>query len=218
MCLVIFDWGIGTVALYLLSHALDFLITLDHRGKWGVSLLMGTLLAARSPSSAIAIIQELHAQGPFTALVLGVTVLMDIIVILFFSMNLLVATALLTPQGTTNGAGSLFLRSMFQVFASVSAGLFLGRVVLPLSLWRWLQCVAWASGRKTTIGGQQEEDDGEREGESSGGKIDEWSRAVVPLQVGLFVTLIFSIFLLEPYTKEIIEPLVLCMVAGLHYI
>ena len=55
-----------------------------------------SILVARSPSSAIAIINELRAKGTFTQIVLGVTVIMDVVVIIVFAISSSVADAFLT--------------------------------------------------------------------------------------------------------------------------
>jgi Kef-type K+ transport system membrane component KefB len=68
-----------------------------------LGLLLGTVAVARSPSSAIAIISECRAKGPFTETVLGVTVMMDGIIIVLFTLALSVCHLLLT----VNGSGSL---------------------------------------------------------------------------------------------------------------
>ncbi len=49
---------------------------------------MAVILLARSPSSAIAVIKELSAKGPFTQLVLGTTVVSDVVVIVLFAVGL----------------------------------------------------------------------------------------------------------------------------------
>ena len=46
-----------------------------------VAMLAGAILVARSPSSAIAIVNALRAKGPFPQTALGVTVIMDVVVI-----------------------------------------------------------------------------------------------------------------------------------------
>jgi len=48
-------------------------------------MLAGTIAIARSPASAIAIINELRARGPFTQTAIGVTVVKDFGVIVFFA-------------------------------------------------------------------------------------------------------------------------------------
>jgi Trk K+ transport system NAD-binding subunit/mannitol/fructose-specific phosphotransferase system IIA component (Ntr-type)/Kef-type K+ transport system membrane component KefB len=63
-----------------------------------VSILAGAILVARSPSSAIAIVNELRAKGPFTKTALGVTVIMDVAVITVFSINSSIAATLLAEE------------------------------------------------------------------------------------------------------------------------
>jgi len=52
-----------------------------------VAFFAATILTARSPSSAVAVAQEMRAKGPFTRTALGVTVLTDVVVILFFGLS-----------------------------------------------------------------------------------------------------------------------------------
>eukprot|EP00808_Paulinella_micropora_P012391 g62158.t1 len=182
ICLVLIDWGLGTVALFLFSRTLEFLANVPRPGRWGVGMLMGTLLAARSPSSAIAIVNELHAKGPFTALVLGVTVVMDVLVIVFFSINMIFASALLDL--THEVPSKVLGLSVFRLTASLAAGAVMGKVVLPFCLWSWV-CLCHLQ-----------------------------PRYLQALQVALFLVMVYGVFVLEPYAKDILEPLVLCMAAG----
>jgi len=64
-----------------------------------MSVIIATLSVARSPSSAIAIIAELGAHGPFTTAALSVTVLMDVIVVLAFSLSMLVVHMITAAPG-----------------------------------------------------------------------------------------------------------------------
>ena len=68
-----------------------------------VALLGGTIMIARSPSSALAIIKELRAWGPFTRLGLGVTVIMDAVVIVLYAVSAEVADVVLTGVGGVAG-------------------------------------------------------------------------------------------------------------------
>ena len=58
-------------------------------GDWRVNVVVAMLCAvvaiARSPSSAIAVVTELQADGPFTQTMLGVTMVTDVLVILLFT-------------------------------------------------------------------------------------------------------------------------------------
>ena len=78
-------------------HVIPFFGALGSGQQLAVALLVACLAVARSPSSAIAIISELNAKGPFTTVVLAVTVMMDVVVVVLFSISLMVARALDDP-------------------------------------------------------------------------------------------------------------------------
>ncbi|WP_420642130.1 monovalent cation:proton antiporter family protein [Candidatus Leptofilum sp.] len=83
-----------TVAMLLLADYIPFMRVMEGNGRFAVALLAGSILTARSPSSAIAIVTELRARGPFTQMALGVTVIMDFIVIMLFALSTSIADAL----------------------------------------------------------------------------------------------------------------------------
>jgi Trk K+ transport system NAD-binding subunit/Kef-type K+ transport system membrane component KefB len=90
---------VGAIAFVLLSPAIPFMSDMDVRGRIAVGMLAGAILVARSPSSAIAIVNELRAKGPFTSTVLGVTVLMDVVVIVLFTVAFSVASGVMSGRG-----------------------------------------------------------------------------------------------------------------------
>lgn len=53
-----------------------------------VGSLIATLSIARSPASAIAVLRETEARGPFSKLVVSVTVLKDVLVVVLFALNM----------------------------------------------------------------------------------------------------------------------------------
>jgi Kef-type K+ transport system membrane component KefB/Trk K+ transport system NAD-binding subunit len=83
-----------TAAVFFLAEYIPFMQALGENGRFAVALLAGAILTARSPSSAIAIVTELRARGPFTQMALGVTVIMDFLVIILFALSSSVADAL----------------------------------------------------------------------------------------------------------------------------
>ena len=92
-----------------------------------VGALLGTFAVARSPSSAIAIISECKARGPFTEMVLGVTVLMDVLVIIVFASVVSVCRALIVPDGALDVA---FVAMVFvEIAGSIVAGALLGLLI-----------------------------------------------------------------------------------------
>jgi len=90
-----------------------------------MALLFGVLGVARSPSSAIAIIRECRARGPFTETALGVTVAMDTVVIVLFALALSLCEAIMRPAGTLDTS---FLIS---VAAELASGVILGLTTSP---------------------------------------------------------------------------------------
>jgi len=104
------------IALFLMSEAVPFMEPFSITGRLAIAALVAAILVARSPSSAIAIVNELRARGPFTQTVLGVTVVMDFVVIVLFAINIEIADALLTGVPINIGFAGLIL---FELFISV---------------------------------------------------------------------------------------------------
>lgn len=90
---------LGSAALFLMADFIPFMQEMSTQSRIAVSIIGGAILIARSPSSAIAVINELRARGPYTKLVLGVTVAMDMVVIVVFAVSISIADALLIGIG-----------------------------------------------------------------------------------------------------------------------
>lgn len=82
---VIFTFLMVTLTMYLLTDVIPFFEGMKLAAKIAISMLAGTIAIASSPASAIAIINELRARGPFTRTAIGVTVVKDFGVIVFFA-------------------------------------------------------------------------------------------------------------------------------------
>lgn len=115
---------LGSVTMFMLCDFIPFTLEMSLPSRIAISILAGVILVARSPSSAIAVIHELRAKGPFTQTVLGVTVMMDFVVIITFSVNASIADGLLTGMGINFGFVFLVLAELVISFA---IGLILGR-------------------------------------------------------------------------------------------
>lgn len=92
-----------------------------------VAALLGTFAVARSPSSAIAIISECKARGPFTEMVLGVTVVMDVLVILVFAAVVSICQAVVAPSGQTDF--HFIIMIVVELAGSILGGIILGWVI-----------------------------------------------------------------------------------------
>ncbi len=85
--------------LNLISQSLPIFANLPQPLVIAASLLISTIFIARSPASAIAIVNELRAKGQFTQTFLGVIIISDILVILLFTVNFSISQSLVQSQG-----------------------------------------------------------------------------------------------------------------------
>jgi len=124
--LVVSTFVLGSSAVLLFADWIPFMREMTAPARMAVALLAGSVLVARSPSSAIAVINELRARGPLTKMALGVTVIMDVVVIVLFAINSSIADALFTPLRFDP---RFILVVVAEVVASVILGALLGRVL-----------------------------------------------------------------------------------------
>jgi Kef-type K+ transport system membrane component KefB len=89
--------------------------------------LLGVVAAARSPSSAIAIISETKARGPFTETILGVAMSMDMLILPLFSVAAALAGLAFVPGQSFDFTFVLALTG--ELVVSVLLGVVLGRLV-----------------------------------------------------------------------------------------
>ncbi len=90
-----FTFILGSVGMYFLTDFIHFTQGMSVESRIAISILTGTIFVARSPVSAIAIINEQKASGPFTQTALGVTVLKDVLVIILFTVCLAIAQTMI---------------------------------------------------------------------------------------------------------------------------
>jgi len=117
------------------TGVLLYLEELSPQCRVSVSTVMGSIMMARSPASAIAVIKELRAHGPFVSSTLGITVLGDLFVLVAFSITLSLAEISCADRpfegatiGLTVGVG---------IGASIIVGAILGYVLMLLMRVRW---------------------------------------------------------------------------------
>ena len=113
-------------AILLLADHIPFMQDLSPAGRLAAALLGGTILSARSPSSAIAIINEMRARGPFTKTVLGVTLVKDVLIVVLFAVSTSVAATLLV--GRPFDIGFIILVA-FELLASIGLGILIAQVM-----------------------------------------------------------------------------------------
>ena len=96
--LIVFEYGIGAATIIAFHKDIRFMDNMEDNQITAIALMAGALVCARSPASAVAIVREINAEGPFTDTVLGVTVLSDVSVIALFALTSLFSGSLLANR------------------------------------------------------------------------------------------------------------------------
>ena len=117
---------VSTIVIYFTASYIPFMAEMPATHKIAVAVLFGTIFVARSPSSAIAVINEMRANGPFTKTVMGVTVVKDVLVIILFAICFAIAKALINGEST----GILFfILLIVELLTSFGLGYLLGKAL-----------------------------------------------------------------------------------------
>lgn len=133
---------IVTIFVFLAAPLLPFTASFSNLQLLTVGTLFGVLAVARSPSSAIAIVNETRATGPFTETALGVTVALDVFVIVLFGAAISFCEVVMSPAAALDLGfiAGLSVEVLLGIGAGLGVGLALGfyidrvRANLPLLL------------------------------------------------------------------------------------
>lgn len=85
-----------------------------------LSSLVATIMVARSPASAVAVLKELEASGPFSTLSLAVIIVKDVLVIVLFSINLGLARHSFHREGQSAISG--IIETLFKINVAAAIG------------------------------------------------------------------------------------------------
>ena len=187
--LVVFEYAIGTATIFFMHPYIHFMKHMDFNQITAVALMAGALVCARSPASAVAIVKEVDAEGPFTSTILGVTVLSDVVVIGLFALTSLVSNSLLANRTESQNVLSVFL-------AQIVCSTIFGYIVSFA-----LQAIITAT---LPLSRKQK---GNKDRHDKPGFID-ILRAILIMAIG-FATFVVA-HLVDPY----LQPLIVCMVGG----
>jgi Trk K+ transport system NAD-binding subunit/Kef-type K+ transport system membrane component KefB len=123
---LVITFVLSSLAIYFIADQIPFMKQMDVNSKVAVAILFGTIFVARSPSSAIAVINEMRANGPFTKTVMGVTVLKDVLVIILFAISFSLAKAFIYDEEI----GIFFIVILlFELFLSFGIGILAGNLL-----------------------------------------------------------------------------------------
>lgn len=132
----------GTIALYFVADSIPYMADRSMEVKLTIAAITAAVFVARSPASAIAVINELRAKGPYTQTVMGVTVVKDFLVIVLFSICLSLGQTIIS--GEEFSAMSLLILLM-ELAASFVLGFYVfGKLLsipLGLKIHRWSKTV-----------------------------------------------------------------------------
>ena len=121
---LVITFTVSVAAIMLIADHVDFMKDLPNEVRIAIAILGGTIFVARSPSSAIAIINEMRAKGPFTSTSLGVTVIKDVLVIILFAVCFSLSQTLV--RGSEFNL-SFILILIFEIGGSFGLGWVLGK-------------------------------------------------------------------------------------------
>ncbi len=117
---------LSSITIYFVAGLIPFMATMPSTHKIAVAILFATIFVARSPSSAIAVIDELRANGPFTKTVMGVTVVKDVLVIILFAISIAIAKAFIHDEDINL---AFFIILLIELSASVGLGFLFGKLL-----------------------------------------------------------------------------------------
>ena len=95
---LVITFTLSSIVIYYAADYIPFMAELSTNVKIIIAVLFGVIFVARSPSSAIAVINEMRANGPFTKTSMGVTVIKDVLVIVLFAICFAIAKAVINGE------------------------------------------------------------------------------------------------------------------------
>lgn len=126
---LVVTFSLSAVAVYMLADYIHFMKDMNEASKVAISLLMATIFVARSPSSAIAIINEMRAKGPFTKTAIGVTVIIDVLVIILFTICFSISRTLVHDEAFDF---QLIIIMVVELLITIGLGFLLGKLMSAL--------------------------------------------------------------------------------------
>lgn len=125
---IIAIFAVVAVGSYLVLHFFNPFL-MSTKILMVISGLIGTISAACSPATAIAVIIGTRSRGRMTDITIGVTIIKDVIVLLFFTLALAVGFAVSRGEIIE---GSLIGKTLLMMFLSVLAGAAVGGGIVAL--------------------------------------------------------------------------------------
>lgn len=106
-------------SVYLLKGLLPFMDGLDAPQLGVISIVLGVVLAAQSPAVVVALRKEMEAEGPLTRTVLGLVVVAEMVIVLFYTIFSVIAKGVL-------GGGGAWSESLVHMAIEIPGSLVVG--------------------------------------------------------------------------------------------
>ncbi len=121
----------SSIFVFFMSGYIPFMVKLDFNVRIAIAMLFGTIFVARSPSSAIAIINEMRARGPFVKTAMGVTVVIDVLVIILFAVTFAIVKTIISGEALNL---SFLMILLLEIAISIIIGYIYGKILQVLLL------------------------------------------------------------------------------------
>lgn len=119
-----------TATVLFISDMIPFMRGYPLPVKIAIASIFGIISVARSPSSAIAIINETKAKGSYTSTILSITVIMDVLIIILFALVISVNSLIMKPG--SNFEFSFFFFLVLEIVIAFVLGFLLGKFIIFL--------------------------------------------------------------------------------------
>lgn len=129
---VLLSFAVAVAAVFLLRGALGAIPMRGALEVVAVGLLFGLATVARSPATTIGVVTETRAKGPLTDILVGVTVILDVVILLLAAIIIPAAETLVSGVGFSME----FARQLaIEVIGSIVAGAFFGLLIQAYIRW-----------------------------------------------------------------------------------
>mmetsp|Transcript_8837 Transcript_8837/g.15189 ORF Transcript_8837/g.15189 Transcript_8837/m.15189 type:complete len:458 (+) Transcript_8837:312-1685(+) len=128
LSITVFSWIFVCTTVMLLAEQVEFMRHMSTEQRLCVATMAGTIMVARSPATAIAVLKEVDGRGPFCSLTLNVVIMKDVVVIILFALNL-EAIKFVEKGLDPLDEGSMYfivLKAIFAPIFAVVCSMFLG--------------------------------------------------------------------------------------------
>ena len=119
-----------TATVFLISELIPFMRPYPLPAKIAIASIFGIISVARSPSSAIAIINETKAKGSYTSTILSITIIMDVLIIILFALVISINALIMEPGSSFEFSFVFFL--VLEIVIAFILGFLLGKFIIFL--------------------------------------------------------------------------------------